>query len=99
MRKSPSQSKVSAQQRLACDAHAGDTVSLLDDVEMLDKSTPHTKTANKLAALQMSSPGYTPSPIPLRRRLQQDHPQLQKTLPQAESDMSQDECEVICIDC
>ncbi|KAL0032103.1 hypothetical protein WJX77_005130 [Trebouxia sp. C0004] len=52
--------------------------------------TPRSRTACKLAALQVDSPGYTPSPMPLRRRLK-NHASLQ----QAAADNS----DVICIDC
>lgn len=95
--KSPSLAKIPSQQMVASGEHAGDTVSLLEGRQMLDNSTPHSKTANRLAALQMSSPGYTPSPMPLRRRLQQDQP-LQGTASQVQCDIIQDDHDVICID-
>ena len=57
--------------------------------------TPRSKTAHKLAALQVSNAAYTPSPVPLRRRLHQQHSDLQKD---AVCHMLQDSCEVICID-
>ena len=97
MLKSPSQANISSQQMVASGEHAGDTVSLLESRQMLDNRTPHSKTANKLAALQMSSPGYTPSPMPLRRRLQQGQ-SLQGSASQVQCDMLQDDYEVICID-
>ncbi len=52
--------------------------------------TPRSRTACKLAALQVDSPGYTPSPMPLRRRLKN-----RADLQQAAEDTS----DVICIDC
>ncbi len=52
--------------------------------------TPRSRTACKLAALQVDSPGYTPSPMPLRRRLKN-----RAGLQQAAEDNS----DVICIDC
>ncbi len=52
--------------------------------------TPRSRTACKLAALQVDSPGYTPSPMPLRRRLKN-----RAGLQQA----PEDNCDVICIDC
>lgn len=98
MLKSPSQARVPSQQMQATGELDSKTASLGEDRGMVDNSTPHSKTANKLAALQMSSPGYTPSPMPLRRRLQQNQPLLQETAPQIHCDLSKDECEVICID-
>ena len=61
--------------------------------------TPLTKSKaiSRLAALQVASPGYTPSPVPLRRRLQG-----RKPAEAAATDGYQDLCnspEVICIDC
>lgn len=99
MLKSPSQARVPSQQIQATGELDSKTASLVEDREMVDDNTPHSKTANKLAALQMSSPGYTPSPMPLRRRLQQQsQPLLQEAAPQIQCDLSKDECEVICID-
>ena len=54
--------------------------------------TPRGKTACKLAALQVDSLDYTPSPMPLRRRLQ-NCPGLQQAV------TAEDDCDVICIDC
>lgn len=54
--------------------------------------TPRSKAVRKLAALQVGSPGYTPSPMPLRRRLQ--------TRTAVQSDcVAQKLDDVICIDC
>ena len=96
MLKSPNQQKVPSLQRQDDSVHDDATLLLLEDKQMLDNHTPHHKTANKLAALQMSSPGYTPSPMPLRRRLQQNQPPLQEALPEVDL---LDVREVICIDC
>ena len=96
MLKSPDE--ILSQQMAASGECADDLVSLLESKRKLDSNSPHSKTANKLAALQMSSPGYTPSPMPLRRRLQQDQPWLQGHASQPQCDVSKDKCEVICID-
>ena len=96
--KSPGKGKIPSQQMTSSGKHADDTVSLLESKHEVDSNTPHSKAAYKLAALQMSSPGYTPSPMPLRRRLQQDQQWLQGTASQTHCDMSKDNSEVICID-
>ena len=44
--------------------------SLPQEDTLLIEDTPQGKTVTRLAALQFGSPGYTPSPVPLRRRLQ-----------------------------
>lgn len=98
MLKSPRQARVPSQQMQATDELDSKTASSIEGKGMLDNNTPHSKTANKLAALQMSSPGYTPSPMPLRRRVQQNQPSLQETAPQIQFDLSKEGCEVICID-
>ena len=98
MLKSPGQTKIPPQQTSASSERADDMVSLLESKQELNSNTPHSKTANKLAALQMCSPGCTPSPMPRRRRLQQDQPWLQGNAPQTRCEASMDECEVICID-
>lgn len=54
--------------------------------------TPRSKAVRKLAALQVGSPAYTPSPIPLRRRLQS------RTALQSDC-VAQEMDDVICIDC
>jgi hypothetical protein len=54
--------------------------------------TPRSKTACTLAALQVDSLDYTPSPMPLRRRLQ-NCTGLQQAV------IVEDDCDVICIDC
>ena len=76
--------------------HAEQVPSGLSAHEPLQlESTPRSKTVSKLAALQMSSPGCTPSPMPLRRRLQQQGA-IALTAPQIEVEAAD---EVICIDC
>ena len=65
---------------------------------LLLDNTPRSKTVSKLAALQMSSPGCTPSPMPLRRRLQQQS--LTATIAPTDTTVGGEAPdEVICIDC
>lgn len=93
VRKSPRQSHVPHHVGDLCST--GAKISSVEGDHMLD-STPHSKTADKLAALCMSSPGYTPSPVPLRRRLQQQQPGLQEALDQANHNANAND-NVICI--
>ncbi|KAL3161568.1 hypothetical protein ABBQ32_010433 [Trebouxia sp. C0010 RCD-2024] len=91
--KSPSQQEVPSLQRHDDCLHDDATLSLPEDRQALDNKTPLVKAANRLASLQMCSPGYTPSPMPLRRRLQQNQAPLQEEVELL------DVCDVICIDC
>ena len=94
VRKSPRQSQVPPCADHTCSSC---TPVLPEEWKDLPDSTPHSKTANKLAALYMTSPGYTPSPVPLRRRLQQQQPGLQEATDQANHDMYAND-NIICID-
>ncbi len=60
--------------------------------------TPRSQTVSRLAALQVGSPGYTPSPMPLRRRLQNRGGVHEAAVAESRR-VKPAECDVICIDC
>ena len=71
--------------------------SLQQEDLLLIEDTPQGKTVTRLAALQFNSPGYTPSPVPLRRRL---HGAAPAFVPQQNAAKTkQASHNVICIDC
>lgn len=92
-------SEVSLSPPLARDNSKPGSLQLSQKPELMHE-TPRTKALGRLAALQMCSPGTTPSPMPLRRRLQHHSGVQEAVLPQKPCLNSlESESDVIFIDC